>query len=225
MVSRLESRLNAAIQLALELPEDSDAVAIWDRFASAISKLSTRQQLLVAGEALSGLAEVCFLKSDSFFGDKADGDAPLEDSSEESGVTLDADWLEGLIRKTSSLDLSRFEKPDTRLRLPGEESSEELVTNQLLYDEVADSSQSLDQVLAIAHSESASEWQEKILSILQLEILPIDFWALKEKTQLSPSALFLGLLLGSEDWYLRKNDEVVSEWGYGSILVSLTEFK
>lgn len=223
---KLESQLTEAIELAQELPEDAKPILIWDKFYQKISQLPRWQQLLISGEALNQLAEVTRLKSDCYFGSSLSEDGDVENLSEDEGVTLDDDWLDGLIRKTSSLDLSRFEKPDTRFRLPGEELlGEDLMVNTVLeVEEISDSSETLEQVIAIAHAESVTDWQDAIFSVLKQESHPIDFWVLKGKTNLSASALFLGLLLGSERWYLQQAVSLVEDNGYGSIFVSLNQF-
>lgn len=221
----LESQLTAAIQLAQEIPEEAKPVSIWDKYYQKISQLPGWQQLLISGEALNQLAEVMRLKSDCYFGLSNDDD--VEVLSEDEGVTLDEDWLDGLIRKTSSLDLSRFEKPDTRFRLPGEDiwDGDDQIEDSVVAEEIIDSPENLEQALAIAHSESVSDWQAVILSVLEVESGPIDFWVLKSKTKLSSGALFLGLIFENELWHLRQNTSVVSVGGYGSIWISLDQGK
>lgn len=215
---QLESQLTEAIQLAQEMPEQAKPISIWDTYYQKISQLPGWQQLLISGEALNQLAEVTRLKSDCYFGLSDDDIA--ETLSEAEGVTLDEDWLDGLIRKTSSLDLSRFEKPDTRFRLPGEDfwdGDDEVEGDAVAAEEIIDSPESLEQALEIAHVESASDWQALIHSILSLEPGPIDFWALKQKTGLAPVALFLGLMLGSDKWALVQEDFSVDD-GYDATL-------
>lgn len=230
---RLESRLTAAIKLAQDLYEDAQPVSIWDNFYRSISNLPIQQQLLISGEALKELAHVTLLKSksvqaqydpsgiDDLADDEIDDDVP-----EDAGVFLDVERLQKLVLKTSSLDLSRFVKPDSRHRLPGESFLDDMVAVSDPADTVTlgDSPKSLEQTLAIAHSESVSDWRLKIMNALESETFPIDFWVLREKTRLSPSALFIGLF-GSEDWYMKKNDAVADEDGYGSILISLYKFE
>ena len=232
-IKRLESRLTAAIKLAQDLYEDAEPISIWDKFYKSISILPIRQQLLISGEALKELAHVTLLKSESVQADYGHSSAsPLTDADAEDDIPDDAgsflseDWLNNLVLKTSSLDLTRFAKPDTRLRLPGEELLWETSSNQEDSErsQLESSPDTLEQVLAIAHSESVSDWRVKIMEVLENEDSAIDFWLLREKTQLSPSALFLGLF-GSDDWYMKKNEEAPNVGGYGSIWISLTKFK
>ena len=230
---RLEARLTAAIKLAQDLYEDAEPVSIWDKFYQSISNLPIQQQLLISGEALKELAHVTLLKSRSvqiqYDPSSADSQADTEisdDVPEDAGVFLDIERLQKLALQTSSLDLSRFVKPETRFRLPGEDFLSDMVAVQ---EELAplpldDSPRSLEQTLAIAHSESVSDWRSKITQVLENEAFPIDFWVLREKTRLPPSALFLGLFC-SEDWYMKKNDTVADKDGYGSILISISEFE
>lgn len=232
-IKRLESRLTAAIKLAQDLYEDAEPISIWDKFYKSISNLPIRQQLLISGEALKELAHVTLLKSEAVQAEyghscgspsvnvEAEGDIP-----DDAGTFLSEDWLANLVLKTSSLDLSRFAKPDIRPRLPEEELLGEVPSEQENYEQFQSESSpdTLEQVLAIAHSESVSDWRIKIMEVLKTEDFPIDFWLLREKTQLSPSALFLGLF-GSDDWYMKKNEEVSTVGGYGSIWVSLTQFQ
>lgn len=232
---RLESRLTAAIKLAQDLYEDAEPISIWDSFYEAISRLPMRQQLLIAGEALKELAQITLLKSESIhlnygrsdeFSDEF-ADEEMGEDAEGAGVILGEAWLNDLVLKTSSLDLSRFAKPDTRLRMPGEGLFDEIMgeLEEIEPLPLDDSPKNLDEALAIAHVESVSDWQAKILMVLEQESAPIDFWLLRGKTQLPPSALFLGLLLGSDSWQLRRNYAASEDGYYGSILVSIDDFE
>lgn len=229
-VRQLELKITAAIRVAQDLYEEAEPVSIWDRFYKTISGLPIQQQLLISGEALKELAHVTLLKSESVQSQYAPSPAVGDDGVESdipdfAGAVLDGDWLSNIVLKTSSLDLSQFAKPDTRLRFPGDDLLGEELSDSVDFElpPLDDSPENLDQILAIAHSESVSDWQVKIMEALQRETCPIDFWALLRKTQLSPSALFLGLF-GSNDWYMKKNDMVADEGDYGSILISLVDF-
>ena len=170
---KLESQLTAAIELAQELPEDAKPISIWDKYYPKISQLPGWQQLLISGEVFKQLAELTRLKSDCYFGSPlSDGD-DIEDLSENEGVTLDEEWLDGLIRKTSNLNLSRFEKPDTRFRLPREDILDDNCLDEVLVataveegEAMDDSPESLEQALAIAHVESVTAWQDTIFACL-----------------------------------------------------------
>ncbi|MGB3300667.1 MAG: hypothetical protein WBA76_20580, partial [Phormidesmis sp.] len=60
--------------------------------------------------------------------------------------------------------------------------------------------QSLEDALAVSHVEKPHEWIENIKVALRQNGGEADFWLLQHSTRLSPGALFLGLLLGHQNW-------------------------
>ncbi len=57
---------------------------------------------------------------------------------------------------------------------------------------------------AIAYEESPSDWIQKIATALKENGRKGDFALVRKATGLSPGALFLGLLLGHDNWRLRQ---------------------
>ncbi len=61
-------------------------------------------------------------------------------------------------------------------------------------------------VLSVAHLENPSDWIHKIAIALRENHGTADFGLLRQATGLSPGALFLGLLLGQDNWRLRQTE-------------------
>ena len=69
---------------------------------------------------------------------------------------------------------------------------------------VEDAIQSAEDAIAVAHAENSRDWIERITTVLrdQIQGSAITFPLLLRSTQLSPIELWLGLLLGHDNWQL-----------------------
>ena len=68
-----------------------------------------------------------------------------------------------------------------------------------------DSPCDLHQALAVAHGENVEHWIETIKKALEHEDRTLEFWTLREKTELKPAELFLSVLLGQEHWFITQD--------------------
>ncbi|PZO51159.1 MAG: hypothetical protein DCF15_15105 [Phormidesmis priestleyi] len=75
----------------------------------------------------------------------------------------------------------------------------------------------MEEAISVAHQEDPTRWIQRIHAALECEHGSATFGKLREKTGLSPGALFLGLLLGHERW------QFTQKTFYGEVLVSLTD--
>ncbi|MEO1391107.1 MAG: hypothetical protein AAFV85_27560 [Cyanobacteria bacterium J06634_6] len=142
--------------------------------------------------------------------------------------TIDDDWLDevtgekdnfyfstdSLVRETEKLPPGNKGKGRRR-----KEPDEDAVVRAV--EEAIDS---LEDAMAVSHSENVQDWVEKIRHALLLHDRKLDetdrgkgleFWHLQHITHLTPSALFLGLLLGHENWSIRQDSF------YGEVMVKL----
>ena len=88
---------------------------------------------------------------------------------------------------------------------------------------VEEAVQSFEQAMAVSHGEKPQEWIEMIKVALRSSGGEANFWQLQRCTGLSPGALFLGLLLGHQNWITTQIDfEGIPEF-YSSFSVRLIE--
>ena len=146
--------------------------------------------------------------------------------------TLDDDWLDELTGERDNFYFST----DNLVQVPGslppgnrgkgrklKQPDEAMVVKAL-----EDAIDSLEDALSISHSENVEQWVENIMHALLLHdrnqnqehdekqgARGLEFWHLQHITQLKPSALFLGLLLGHEHWKIRQDSF------YGNVMVKL----
>ena len=74
-----------------------------------------------------------------------------------------------------------------------------------------------EDALAVAHHENPNDWIQSIALSLENNQGKATFAQLQDATGLSPGALFLGLLLGHEQWQLKQTQF------YGPVIVVLTQ--
>ncbi|MEN8446262.1 MAG: hypothetical protein ABG776_14770, partial [Cyanobacteria bacterium J06555_13] len=82
---------------------------------------------------------------------------------------------------------------------------------------VEEALQSFEDALAVSHVEQPHQWIEKIKRALENNSGMLEFWMLQEKTGLSHGALWLGLLLGHDNWRLEQQNF------YGEVWVTLND--
>ena len=86
---------------------------------------------------------------------------------------------------------------------------------------VEEAVQSFEQAIAVSHSENVQDWVRKIAISLEKHQRKgkgdegVEFWHLQRTTRLKPSALFLGLLLGQQNWTIGQHTF------YGKVMVTL----
>lgn len=121
---------------------------------------------------------------------------------------LDDDWLGELTGDKDSFYFSTDSIVKEAEPLPGRKRGRK----QTLPDEVKlvkvveEAVQNLEQALKVAHHENPQNWISKIRKALEKHQGTMGFWKLKEVTGLSTGALFLGLLLGQEEWTLGQRE-------------------
>ncbi len=198
--------LEEAAQVVEYLPEliaVTDGITALDGVLATLSQQPVLDQLGIAATALDQLSTLLERKSHEWLS------AWEQDDSGMSGVELSSDWSAGLVRQPPSFDLSALvEVPPPplkpkRIRPTKDSSIAAEVDPERILEMLIQMSQSPDavqqQLFDLAGSESPTEWAERIATCLSQNLADsptISFAQLQQATQLSPSELWLGLLLG-----------------------------
>ena len=131
--------------------------------------------------------------------------------------------LSNLVRKPIDNDSIVQKLPELPRRKRGRQHKGDLDEGQMAAA-VEEAVQSLEEALAVSHVEKPQEWIQQIKGALVDKGGEANFWWLQRMTQLSPGALFLGLLLGHTHWIITQidfdDDEEVSF--YSNFSVRLT---
>ncbi len=125
---------------------------------------------------------------------------------------LDDDWIDELTGENDSFYFSTDSLVRELKPLPGRKRGRKSlsdkdveritreVSNAIIDD---DERQSFEQALAVSHSENVHDWIETIKTALNdCNDGEVEFWGPLELTGLRPTELFLGLLLGQQNWEL-----------------------
>ncbi|MGC1309360.1 MAG: hypothetical protein WA885_19235 [Phormidesmis sp.] len=131
--------------------------------------------------------------------------------------SLDDDWIDELIGENDNFYFStdNLGKQKEKEALPGRKRGRRPKgpDEKAVVKAVQEAVQSLEDALAVSHIEQPKEWIQAIRVALRDEGGTADFDRLRDMTQLSTGALFLGLLLGQQNWELRQKDF------YGQVMV------
>ena len=128
---------------------------------------------------------------------------------------LDDDWIDELTGENDGFYFSTDSLVRELEPLPGMKrrrkalSNDEVeritreVSNAIIDDDENKTVQSFKQTLAVAHAENVDDWINTIRKALEnSRNETMEFWRLQQLTHLRPAELFLGLLLGQQNWEL-----------------------
>ncbi|MGB3300611.1 MAG: hypothetical protein WBA76_20300 [Phormidesmis sp.] len=152
-------------------------------------------------------AELISRKTDRFCESAEDEFDDLEAYGSEP--ELDDDWLDEL---TGEKDNFYFSTNSVEKGLPPlprrkrDKKPEAELDEEQMAQVVEAAVQSLEDALAVSHVEKPQEWIENIKTALEQNGGKANFWQLQRRTGLSPGALFLGLLLGHQNWVTTQID-------------------
>jgi len=178
----------------------------------------------VNGAMFAICAELITRKTDKFCENAEDEFDSIEAHGQEP--ELDDDWLDELTGEKDSFYFSTDSIVRALSPLPRrkrcKQSEGELDESQMA-QVVEEAVQSFEQAMAVSHGEKPQEWIEKIKVALRSSGGEANFWVLQSCTRLSPGALFLGLLLGQQNWMTTQIDfEDIPEF-YSSFSVRLID--
>lgn len=164
-------------------------------------KVERRQFESVNGATFAIAAELITRRTDRFCDSAEDDFDAIEAHGQEP--ELDDDWLDELTGEKDnfyfSTDSIVHKLPELPRRKRGRKHKGEL-DEEGMVQAVEEAVQSLEEALAVSHVEKPQEWIEMIKGALVEKGGEANFWGLQRMTQLSPGALFLGLLLGHHNW-------------------------
>lgn len=128
---------------------------------------------------------------------------------------LDDDWLQELTGAKDSFYFSTDSLVTELPPLPGMKRGRKAkpLTEKEVVKAVQRAVQQTEDALAVAHLENPFDWIQKIAAALNEKGGTASFATLRQTTGLSPGALFLGLLLGQEQWSMQQ------ETFYGQVVV------
>ena len=158
-VRQLELNLEAALDEALEMPEEADVMSLWAQFEDELAGLEQRDHLRVAGDILVQLAGLCEVKADLLWED-------WQDAHNADGPVMGEGWLQGLTRQTQELDFSSLVQRSYHSgdRPNEDKANEDSVAGNVEKLSVLDMIDALEeddlksQALAVSHAENVSDW-------------------------------------------------------------------
>lgn len=127
---------------------------------------------------------------------------------------LDDEWLGELTGEKDSFYFSTDSLVSELDTLPGRKRGrkKKLPDEQAVVQAVEQAIAAVEDALSVAHHENPIDWISRIKIALEHNHGTLGFWKLREVTKLSTGALFLGILLGQDNWELRQDnfyDDVV----------------
>ncbi|MGB7086248.1 MAG: hypothetical protein WBD47_11900 [Phormidesmis sp.] len=127
---------------------------------------------------------------------------------------LDDDWVGEITGENDSFYFSTDSLVRGLEPLPGQKRSRKSLTadeveritrevSNAIIDDGNETELSFEQALAVAHAENVDDWINAIKAALEDSGNgEMEFWGLQQLTKLRPAELFLGLLLGQQNWEL-----------------------
>jgi hypothetical protein len=195
---QLQLELATLIEAAAADLESADVVEIAKDMEVKLKHLSDREQLRIAGTVLLQLAEVCELRAARLCGD-------WEASQNQTGLLITDELLNGLVQKTTQIDISeliadplskrqkRLEKPQPQDSIAGEVDKSALL--QVL-DAIAEETLQKEEALKVAHDEDVSKWIGAIAEWMMVQqVQTVSLLELKRSLNLPLVELWLALLL------------------------------
>ena len=130
---------------------------------------------------------------------------------------LDDDWLGDITGENDSFYFSTDSIVSEAEKLPGRKRGRKTKEpdEAEVVKAVEEAIASVEDALKVAHHENPHDWICRIRKALENNQGTMGFWQMKDKTGLSSGALFLGLLLGQEEWTLGQQEF------YGDLVVKL----
>jgi hypothetical protein len=198
-VDQLEFELTLLIEAAKADLEAADVVEIAKDMVVRLERLSDREQLRIAGTALLQLAEVCELRAARLCGD-------WEAEQNQVGLMITDELLDGLVQKTTQIDISglladplpRRKKKAEKLH-PQDSIAGEVDKSALLQvlDAINEEATQKEEALKVAHDEDVSKWIGAIAEWMTAQqVQTVSLLELKRSIGLPLVEVWLALLLG-----------------------------
>jgi hypothetical protein len=192
---QLELDFRSAIAQALAEPEVADLRMLWRSLEPELMGLSDKEQLVVAGQALCDLAQVCQRRAELMWDewvDRHNTDGPIPDE----------DFLAGLVQKSMFLDISSLVKqPKARrgvvgaVEEEGQSVAEEVTKEQALLLAGAEL-EPADVMEGVEYDEDIAAWAKAIRGWMQSRDLEsATIMEVVEETKLTTCKVWLTGLL------------------------------
>ena len=178
----------------------ADVIGMFEGISGALTQLSDQDQLRIAGTIILQLSEVCEHRANHLWQE-------WEEQHQETGLTVDDDVLNGLIRKTTHIDLSdliakskyqRRAKPDETQATNSIVGAVEKAVLLDVIDQISDETSAKQKALEVAHDENISMWIEAIADWLEEHSReqPVSLITLYHGLEIPLVKVWLGLLIG-----------------------------
>jgi hypothetical protein len=217
------TQLELELQCAIADPPQANLEQLWHSLEVALQPLTQEQQLHVAGEAISQIAEVVYVRAQQIL-ESLERSYASDSLEIEPGPTLNREALAPYIRQSCTVNLDTVViEPLPRHREPRIQS----VVNEWdkaallsFVDELEREVEQTQQVQSLAHDEPILQWVEVIRAFLSQQPLgqAVSFVELVRSLSLPKVAVWLGLLHG-QGWQLQQKGEFYDGLG---ILISST---
>ena len=191
---QLELNFKVALEEVADVPEQANAVALWEEFEKDLFALPQREQLRVAGAVLAELADLCEAKSEILWED-------WQDAHNVDGPSMGSDAFHDVVRHTQELDFSNLVERHYQMREPIQYEEDEIsavdkdAALALVEALEATDSQSLKaQALAVSHAENISAWI-KALAVARIES-PLRLVDVQAQLKMPLMEVWLAALLG-----------------------------
>lgn len=153
-------------------------------------------------ETFCDLAEATFEEIEAF------GQEPLLDDDWLGEVTGDKDNFYFSTENLVSDLVSPIRKGRRQKQLCQEEQDRlrQEVENAIIDEAETETGQDYEQAISVAHGENVQDWVDRIKTALDnSDSGTLDFWVIRNRTGLRPAELFLGLLLGHDNWHIKQD--------------------
>jgi hypothetical protein len=187
------------LQTAAIEPEDANVARLWQEVEEAIVDFDYPEQLQVAGEAISQIADVFRARSVLTFEE-------LQATASHDGPIMPQDAFDRYVRQTMQIDFEEYIEPLVGLprKVPQmievdrsiivEVGKQELLT-MLEESESVNPETTYEQAIAIAHEENISEWGATISAWLNYRGQPVSLLELHRSLKMPLVRVWLALLL------------------------------
>jgi hypothetical protein len=187
------------LQTAAIEPEDANVARLWQEVEEAIVDFDYPEQLQVAGEAISQIADVFRARSVLAFEE-------LQATASHDGPIMPQDAFDRYVRQTMQIDFEEYIEPLVGLprKVPQmievdrsiivEVGKQELLT-MLEESESVNPETTYEQAIAIAHEENISEWGATISAWLNYRGQPVSLLELQKSVKMPLVRVWLALLL------------------------------
>jgi hypothetical protein len=204
------TQLELDLQSAIADPPCANLHDLWRSLEIALQPLTQEQQLYVAGEAISQIAEVVYIRAQQIL-ESLERSYTSDSLEIEQGPTLNREALAPYVRQSCTVNLNTVViEPLPRDHEPGIRSVVGEVDKATLLSFIDDLENEIEltkQVQSLAHDEPILQWVKAIQVFLSQQPEQTTLFAeIVRSLSIPKVAIWLGLLHG-QDWQLQQTGE------------------